>query len=73
MDCARCSGLMISDRYLGLDGQLAMLRCANCGAVVDARIQRHQHERQATVTKRSRARHSFPHLSRRTFSLLYDE
>ena len=38
MVCERCSGLMISDRYLGLDGQRAMLRCANCGSMVDARI-----------------------------------
>jgi hypothetical protein len=73
MDCIRCKGLMITDRYLGLDGQLAMLRCANCGAVVDARIQHHQHERQRTASQQSRARHSFPHLSRMTFSFLHSE
>lgn len=73
MDCARCSGLMIAERYLGLDGQLPMLRCANCGAIVDAQIQHHQHERQRTKTQRSRARHSFPHLSRMAFSLLHPE
>ncbi|WP_447984008.1 hypothetical protein [Nitrospira sp. Nam74] len=73
MQCSRCGGLIISDRYLGLDGQLPMLRCANCGAILDASIQRHQRDRQCTEVQRSRARHRFPELSRMTRLLLHNE
>jgi uncharacterized Zn finger protein len=73
MHCSRCGGLIISDRYLGLDGQLPMLRCANCGAILDARIQHHQRERHRTELQRRRARHRFPELSRMTWLLLHNE
>jgi uncharacterized Zn finger protein len=64
---------MINDRYLGLDGQLPVLRCANCGAILDAKIEHHQRERHHADLQRRRARHRFPQLSRMTFSLLHNE
>lgn len=73
MHCARCGGLMIPDHYLGLDGKLPVLRCANCGAILDAKIQHHQGARQHTELQRRHARHRFPQLSRITLSLLRQE
>jgi uncharacterized Zn finger protein len=74
MECSRCSGLMITDRYLGLDGQLPVLRCANCGSIIDAKIRHHQQRQgQHTKLQRRRARHQFPRLSRLTFTLLHHE
>ena len=73
MHCSRCGGLMIADRYLGLDGQLPLLRCANCGAILDAKLQQHQRQRQRTKLQRHGARHQFSQLSRLTFSLLHHE
>lgn len=73
MHCSRCNGLMIRDRYLGLDGQLPVLRCANCGAILDAKIERHQRDRHRAPLQRRRARHRFPQLSRTGRSLLHHE
>jgi|GEM_PF-2032224 hypothetical protein len=68
MHCGRCNGLMLHDRYLGLDGQLPMLRCANCGAIVDAKIRQHQLRRPAD--KARRPRHHFQRPSPMTSLLL---
>lgn len=73
MPCSRCNGLMISERYLGLDGQLRVSRCANCGAIVDAKIEHHQRARDRMESQRRRARHRFPQLSRWTYSRLLNE
>jgi hypothetical protein len=46
MNCARCKGLMVWDRFLDM-GQADILwtsawRCINCGEVLDAVIQDHR-------------------------------
>lgn len=50
MDCRRCQGLMIRDRFIDLEetGHLWMTgwRCMNCGHVVDA-VTEHNRKRQA--------------------------
>jgi hypothetical protein len=33
MSCTRCSGLVVPDQYTGLEGDLLIRRCINCGAV----------------------------------------
>ena len=33
---------MVVDHYRGMDGQLPLTRCINCGAVIDPRIQLHR-------------------------------
>lgn len=72
MHCVRCQGLMLNDRYLGLDGQLNIFRCANCGAVVDSKIRQHQ-TLYKVDDKRRRPRHRFSEPSRMTLLLLsYD-
>lgn len=38
MSCARCSGLVVSDQYTGLEGELIIRRCINCGAVRESRM-----------------------------------
>ena len=38
MPCVRCAGLLINDHYLGLEGELSILRCLNCGAVRESRM-----------------------------------
>ena len=38
MSCARCSGLVVSDHYTGLQGGLIIRRCINCGAVRESRM-----------------------------------
>ncbi|HAP42077.1 MAG: hypothetical protein R3B11_19160 [Nitrospira sp.] len=38
MSCMRCAGLLISDHHLGLEGALSILRCLNCGAVRESRM-----------------------------------
>jgi uncharacterized Zn finger protein len=38
MSCTRCSGLVVSDQYTGLEGELIIRRCINCGAVRESRI-----------------------------------
>jgi hypothetical protein len=42
MSCPRCSGLLIVERYVEMYGDLHYLKCLNCGAVRDARIEAHQ-------------------------------
>ncbi len=42
MLCARCSGLVVTDWYLGTDGDLHILRCVNCGAVKESRMDLHR-------------------------------
>lgn len=69
MHCIRCQGLMLNDRYLGLDGQLKIIRCANCGAVVDPQIRQHQ-TTYKVGDKRRRPRHRFSQPSLMTTFLL---
>jgi len=38
MSCTRCSGLVVSDQYTGLEGELTIRRCINCGAVRESRM-----------------------------------
>lgn len=38
MSCTRCSGLVVSDQYTGLEGELIIRRCVNCGAVRESRM-----------------------------------
>lgn len=38
MSCVRCAGLLIRDHHRGLEGELSILRCLNCGAVRESRI-----------------------------------
>ena len=38
MSCSRCLGFVVSDVYLGAEGEIDFLRCINCGAVQDPRI-----------------------------------
>lgn len=38
MSCTRCSGLVVSDQYTGLEGELIIRRCINCGAVRESRM-----------------------------------
>ena len=48
MRCARCSGLMVSERFEDLQGfgsgdhEYAGWRCINCGAIVDRVIATHR-------------------------------
>jgi len=42
MSCVRCAGLLIRDQYLGLEGELFILRCLNCGAVREAQMDLHR-------------------------------
>lgn len=56
MHCERCEGLMVKDRYLDMEesGQLWLIawRCANCGNVVDHKIQAHRNLRHAEARRR---------------------
>ena len=38
MPGVRCAGLLVRDQYLGLEGELTILRCLNCGAVRESRM-----------------------------------
>lgn len=38
MSCTRCSGLVVHDQYTGLQGDLIIRRCINCGAVREPRM-----------------------------------
>jgi hypothetical protein len=46
MNCERCQGLFLADRYNVLAGvdlrECAMWRCVNCGNILDAQIMRHR-------------------------------
>jgi hypothetical protein len=42
MLCVRCTGLVISDQYLGTDGKLPIRRCLNCGAVSESIMDVHR-------------------------------
>lgn len=68
MSCSRCGGLMIEDHYLGMDGQLPMTRCINCGAVMDPRI--HVHQTSAVRPRLRRPRQRRPRSLRTPLSAL---
>lgn len=38
MACVRCAGFVQRDRYRGLEGELHFLRCLNCGAISEPRM-----------------------------------
>jgi hypothetical protein len=38
MSCNRCCGFVVSDVYLGAEGEIDFLRCINCGAVQEQTI-----------------------------------
>jgi hypothetical protein len=38
MPCHRCRGLMVVDYAVDLEQSLSIVRCLNCGEVIDARI-----------------------------------
>ncbi len=46
MNCERCRGLLLADRYNVLAGidlrQCLMWRCVNCGNILDAQIMMHR-------------------------------
>lgn len=63
MSCARCGGLMVIDRYLGLEGELQMTRCINCGTVIDPRIEWHRTSTIQRKPSRPRQRQSLPRRS----------
>lgn len=50
MPCPRCRGLMVRSAYYGnWESMPTMLKCVNCGNVVDQLILRHQRERLALL------------------------
>ena len=54
MTCSRCTGLMLEDQFLDLQGAYGemwttSLRCVNCGHVLDAVIEQHRQARQEKV------------------------
>ena len=54
MNCSRCRGLMIEDRFLDMEssyGQMwaTSLRCVNCGHVHDSVTEQHRLARQEKV------------------------
>ncbi len=40
MPCVRCAGFVQGDRYRGVEGELRLLRCINCGAISEPRMDR---------------------------------
>ena len=46
MNCERCQGLLLADRYTVLAGvdlrEHVMWRCVNCGNILDPQIARHR-------------------------------
>lgn len=58
MNCERCQGLLLADRYNVLAGidlhECTMWRCVNCGNILDAQI----------VMHRTLQKHHLPMLSR---------
>ena len=54
MTCSRCSGLMLEDHFLDMEGSYGQMwtiswRCMNCGRVHDPVIQQNQLARQEKV------------------------
>ena len=54
MTCSRCSGLMLEDHFLDMEGSYGQMwttswRCMNCGRVHDSVIQQNQLARQEKV------------------------
>jgi uncharacterized Zn finger protein len=54
MTCSRCSGLMLEDHFLDMEGSYGQMwttswRCMNCGRVHDSVIEQNQLARQEKV------------------------
>ena len=62
MQCERCAGLMVKDRFLDMEeiSQLWLFawRCTNCGNVVDDQIEKHRLS--GGLRRKTRASHAFP-------------
>ena len=55
MQCLRCEGWIVQDRFFDLLDDTGRLycegwRCVNCGAIIDAVILRHQRRARQTAT-----------------------
>lgn len=58
MTCSRCSGFMVEDHFLDVEGsyeqmRTACWRCVNCGRIHDSAIEQHRRARQEKVLARS--------------------
>ena len=69
MLCVRCSGLVISDQYLGADGKLWILRCINCGAVSESTMDLHRSR--PLQSKRKEPRQPYQKASARIVGAVY--
>jgi len=54
MTCSRCSGLMLEDHFLDMEGSYGQMwttswRCMNCGRIHDSVIEQNQLARQEKV------------------------
>jgi hypothetical protein len=61
MLCARCSGFIRLDQYLGTEGELYILRCLNCGAVTEPRMDLHRNDL-CVPSLKSRGHRLAPHV-----------